>query len=254
MSLPGQTGSRLSFYISALFQCMPQQSSHTAILVFIRTAAEEAGAKDFNTCLRWRARRRVAALLNDHTRNVAKKTGLPVVVVTSAHQEGTHFGERFANALATTFQKGYKSVIAIGNDCLTLSPATIRQAAGSLRHAPFVFGPCRDGGVYLFGIHSAAFNKTELTRLPWQSETLLGGLMAYAGSRTVSLLPQAVDADDAASLKAALYSMRCQRRLKHCLENVLRPSVHNFTLLYLRFPSVKLPGQMLLRAPPAFLC
>lgn len=253
LSMPGQTVSGLTSYISGLIQAMLRKRSNTAILVFIRSAAEEAAAKDFGSRLGQNARRRISGLLNNRARQVARGTGLPVLVVSGRQQQGSDFGERFAHALAGAFAQGFDKVIAIGNDCLTLSPATVQRAAEELEQASYVFGPSRDGGVYLLGMCAEKFDKNVFIQLPWQTENLFRGLADYAGDENIALLPHADDADDEAGLTAALSSLQSNRPLRRRLENVLRLTITLAAYPPVSFRMVAAVRQFLLRAPPA-LC
>ena len=56
---------------------------HTAILVFVRRAQEEARAKRFTNSGGYVVNRRIAALLNERVIQLARGTGLPTYVISS---------------------------------------------------------------------------------------------------------------------------------------------------------------------------
>lgn len=137
-----------------------------AILIFAQSAKREASQKKLG--------RSVALFkeLNRQTISTAQKTGLPYYVCSEKEQEGTHFGERFTNALSAIYAKGYDQIIAIGNDTPHLNANHLLAAQEQLATAPIVIGPSTDGGFYLLGLHKSHFVPRELTKLPWQSSQL----------------------------------------------------------------------------------
>ncbi len=203
---------------------MQTHPPHTALLVFIRSAEEEARHKCFGRGLSRRANRRIAALLNRRVLAMARRSGLPCFVVRSAQQRGATFGERFTHAVEGVFAQGFERVLAIGNDCLRLDAGTLRRAAQALEGTEALAGPACDGGVYLLGLHRAAFQAEAFQKLPWQTEALFEAFQKYCsqrGSRLV-LVPPAHDADDAASLLNSLAELG----FEHPLRRRLLPLLH----------------------------
>ena len=99
-------------------------SNHNAaILLFSRTATAEAAAKPL--AMGKRSAESVADFMVNHIKKLTAKTKLPVFFFSEKQQRGDTFGERFANAFEDVFALGYQNVIAIGNDCLTVSTADI---------------------------------------------------------------------------------------------------------------------------------
>lgn len=125
---------------------MPPQQPNTAVLLFIRSGHEEARVKNFGDHLHHQSRCRIARLLNANARKVAASAGVPVVVVTGAQQRGSTFGQRFANAIESTFQLGYENVVAIGNDCLSLSQGHLKKAIQRLQDLFENTKGCRNAG------------------------------------------------------------------------------------------------------------
>jgi glycosyltransferase A (GT-A) superfamily protein (DUF2064 family) len=153
-------------------------SHSVAILLFSRTAGEEALHKPFSN--RGRAvNRRIAGHFISHAEHTARRTGLPVVHVSSAQQRGNTFGERLANAFGLVFAQGYAQVIAIGNDCPYLTPGLLREAAARLQTQPVVLGPARDGGAYLIGLSLDSFRGDDFRQLAWQTPAFYESLLTY---------------------------------------------------------------------------
>ena len=229
---------------------MLKNQSNTAVLIFIRSEQEEARVKNFGSQLPKNARLKIAHLLNRQVKKVAAQAGVPVLVVTSAMQSGQTFGERFAGAIERAFNLGFENVISIGNDCLSLTPAMLRQAIAGLQVQDFVFGPSEDGGVYLLGLNVRQFRLQAFTHLPWQTENLFAALISYGQNDNISLLPTATDADDEVSLAAALRSMKCSLSLKKSIENILQPFSRIFVFLKKCLPNNFKAYHFSLRAPP----
>lgn len=178
---------------------------NTAILIFSRTAEEEARAKTFSPRQSHVANRRIAQSLIRHTAATARKTGLPVFTCFSRDQRGSHFGERLANAMQAVFAQGYARVIAIGNDSPEISAALLLRAARGLAEQNLVLGPAPDGGVYLIGMHRAVFDPKRFTSLPWQSDHLSESWTTYF-SGAITWLPAVHDIDRAGDLRRYLQS------------------------------------------------
>jgi glycosyltransferase A (GT-A) superfamily protein (DUF2064 family) len=152
-------------------------TQNTAILLFSRTAKIEAKAK--HLALGKRASESVAALVIKTNYKKAHDSQLPVFIITEHQQRGTTFGERFANAFEDVFKKGFEKVIAIGNDCLTITTQEILNAADALNHGASVLGPTQDRGAYLIGLHKDHFHKQAFQELNWQSAATLTDLISY---------------------------------------------------------------------------
>ncbi|GMN10082.1 hypothetical protein MTsPCn9_15030 [Croceitalea sp. MTPC9] len=134
----------------------------TAILIFANSASTEFEQKPFA---------KSAALfeaLNKETLAKVKKTKLPYFHFTEKEQLGTSFGERFVNAIQEVYQKGFDTIITIGNDSPQLKTAHLLDAYKQLQLGKTVLGPTFDGGFYLMGLHKANFDASLFERLPWQ--------------------------------------------------------------------------------------
>jgi glycosyltransferase A (GT-A) superfamily protein (DUF2064 family) len=200
-------------------------SHATAILLFSRTAGEEALHKPFSN--RGTAvNRRIAGHFIAHAGDTARRSGLPVVHVSSAQQRGETFGERLAHAFRLVFAQGYTRVLAIGNDCPYLTPGLLREAAARLQTQPVVLGPARDGGAYLIGLSAGSFREAAFCGLAWQTPSFYASLRAYCRTHGLAYaeLPPHHDLDnrcDVARFLGAHHRCEPLRRLTRCLANLL---------------------------------
>ena len=80
----------------------------TAILIFANSAEFEAVQKPF------RSSETLFDALNEQTIKIVEKTGLPYFHFSEKNQYGATFGERFANAIQSIYDKGFQTVITIG--------------------------------------------------------------------------------------------------------------------------------------------
>lgn len=138
----------------------------TAILVFVNSAKEELLHKPIL------GGEQLFVELTQKTRAIAERSGLPFFVVTEKNQIGTTFGERFINAVQSTYDLGFENVITIGNDTPHLKKQHLVESARQLENNKFVLGPSADGGFYLMGLHKSQFNPDTFLNLPWQSKDL----------------------------------------------------------------------------------
>ncbi len=221
---------------------------NTAILIFIRSNKEEAQIKNFEYQLNFQSNHRVVALLNQHTKKIARQSGLPTFIITSTQQKGNSFGERLANAFQAIYQKGYDSVIAIGNDCLYLTPTFLKETATQLSIKKVVLGPTIDGGVYIIGLHKCQFQKTTFQNFAWQKQQLFTQLQAHF--EHYEILPTLSDADDAQSLQQSLSQLPFLNLLKKQLEQILQTIHTAFFIIKNAFRSSYQIVYKPLRAPP----
>ena len=170
---------------------------HTAILVFALSSDEEQKRKKI------RNGHELFNVLSEHTLKIVAKTGLPHFLITEKEQEGDSFGERFTNAIQAVFNKGYGSIITIGNDSPQLKTSHIQRAALLLTGNKSVIGPSADGGFYLMGLHRADFNADHFKDLPWQTSNLACRLkMEFSNtSHEIVILDRLFDIDDSHDLR-----------------------------------------------------
>ena len=138
----------------------------TAILIFANSSAREAHIKPFVNA------EAVFSTLNSEIISKVKKTNLPYFIVDEHEQIGRTFGERFANAIQGIYNKGYDTVISVGNDTPQLKTSQILKANTQISEDNFVLGPSQNGGFYLLALHQSNFDFETFIKLPWQTSKI----------------------------------------------------------------------------------
>jgi uncharacterized protein len=151
---------------------MTKMTGSTAILIFSRTAAQEAAVKTFDGPSGKSGNALIARGLIRRTLRTARSTGLPVFLHYDRQDKNTRFGARLADAIESVFDRGFARVIAIGADSPELQGRTLLDAGHKLDERPIVLGPAADGGVYLIGFDRAAYQRAQFIDLPWQTGRL----------------------------------------------------------------------------------
>lgn len=174
----------------------------TAVLIFAKSSQEE---KKFKSFAKGDA---FIDELNENILQTVKKSKLPYFLFTEKEQTGKTFGERFSNAIQAVFDKGFDSVITVGNDTPELTKKHILQAANEISKSKCVVGPSIDGGFYLMGLSRKQFDEISFLELPWQTKSLEKSIsFQIAATQTeVRKLDTLLDVDCASDLKA-LYQL-----------------------------------------------
>ena len=169
-----------------------------------------------------RAHQQVWRTLQQHSRQQAAATGLPVRLWDAAQQVGSTFAERLTHALSTLQQEGWQRVIIIGDDCPELRHMQLTTAARALENGHSVLGPDKEGGAYLIGLALAAFNPATFLTLPWQTDHLLPAL-AERLSQTGPLhtLSAQQDVDTLYALQQLVHSHRLVLPLQRMLSSLI---------------------------------
>ena len=169
----------------------------TAILVFANSAKKELTSKPIPKG------KTLFETLTKETLQKVKKTGLPYFHISEKEQKGFSFGERFTNAIAAIFEKGYENIITIGNDTPQLQTAHLLKTKTALAAGKTVLGPSIDGGFYLMGLHKSNFDSEIFKRLPWQRFSLLHRISIILGQSDALLykLPRLRDVDTLKDVK-----------------------------------------------------
>ncbi len=175
---------------------MNNTTSNTALILFTRTAAEEAKAKKFSYKIGRKGNEIIASKLIAHATSLAHKAGIAFFVFTEKEQKEGHFGTKLASAYQEIFDKGYERVISIGNDCPSLDRHTLKTAIEELQHHDAVIGPAKDGGVYLLGLNKSEFDLKRFERLKWKTDQLVQDILdnLNEGAKT-NCLPTLADID-----------------------------------------------------------
>ncbi|MCY7329456.1 MAG: DUF2064 domain-containing protein [Saprospiraceae bacterium] len=201
---------------------MSTEFDQTAVLIFSRSASQEAAVKVFDPAAGKTRNKAIAQSLIQRARKVARRSKLPVFFHSTAAQSAGSFGENFADALETVFGKGYRHIIAIGNDCPALCSQDLLLAAQHLTETALVFGPASDGGTYLLGIRREAYDRSAFLQIDWQTPLVLTQLQDYAQGDFICLTEKS-DVDSLADLAQVLRTDALPVLLKHRLARFLQP-------------------------------
>ena len=229
------------------------QHNSTALILFTRSQLEEAKAKDFSEVHSLRSNSQIAGHLISHAEKTARRTGLPCFVINSNLQHGNTFGEKLSDAFQQIFALGFEDVIAIGNDCPTLTAQDLQCAAFQLKNTQAVLGPSTDGGLYLIGLNKKAFNATSFAQLPWETSMVSNILQNYLKEQSLQFVLTEVkeDIDFGKQLAAFLDFNTIDFKLRIMLRSIL-DSIGNRSGKQFQHP-VALNHRIYtsLRAPPA---
>lgn len=175
---------------------MKKPASHIALVLFARTAAEEAAHKKLLPASLASRQEPVFEAFTNSSLALLAATGLPYFLISSAQQQGETFGERLYRALDQTFAQGFDQVVVVGNDCPQLSVQDLQQAAGLLHQHGSVLGPCRNGGVYLLGLNKTVFEKLGgFGQIAWQTPVVYQQLRDCLQQQGASVASLAAYAD-----------------------------------------------------------
>ncbi|WP_300980317.1 DUF2064 domain-containing protein [Nonlabens sp.] len=130
----------------------------------------------------------VMEVLNTRVMQTVKSTGIDYFHFTEQEQYGLNFGERLSNSIQEVFDKGYESVICLGNDTPLLTRSLIQDAAVALKKGTAVNGMSLDGGLYLIGLQKNGFDEVSFGALPWQSSGLAHAFHNYQASQNQNVL------------------------------------------------------------------
>ncbi|WP_170170422.1 TIGR04282 family arsenosugar biosynthesis glycosyltransferase [Hymenobacter perfusus] len=201
---------------------MISAAAPVAILLFARSAGQEAAHKRFVSHGKAGANVRAAAQLTAHAAATARQLGVDFLHVDSRQQRGRTFGERLAGAMQQAFAAGYEHLLVIGNDCPQLNLLLLRQALAALQKNGSVIGPATDGGVYLLGVARTRFDPDTWATLPWQTASLgkvLAAELARTGVKHGPGLPALPDVDNEQDL-ARVLRQALPRRLQRALRQL----------------------------------
>lgn len=197
--------------------------SNTAILLFAQTAKADALHKPL-------AQNGVLMdVLNEKVTTTAKASGLDFYHFTEAEQRGVGFGNRFTNSVQDVFDKGYESIICLGNDTPLLTVQLVNDAALALKNGKAVSGKSYDGGLYLIGLHKDKFDFDAFNSLPWQSSQLAMSFDDYieAQYQQITILQPLADLDTKQDLEDFLSGKDARRSIiRLILSTLSRKQTH----------------------------
>jgi hypothetical protein len=203
----------------------PLKSNSVAVLIFANSSNEELKNKAISNG------HTLFDSLTEHTLNTVNRTGLPYFLLTEKEQNGITFGERFVNAINFVFDKGFESVITLGNDTPHLNTNDILRAACSVSRNEFVLGPSTDGGFYLMGLHKCQFHEVDFRYLPWQTNSLSKTIAALIEAQNYKVMRFHVlqDLDNLSDLKKVLNGYRTiSKEILKTILSLLTPMTRNF--------------------------
>ncbi len=225
----------------------------TALLLFARTARNEALEKKFLPAGTISDNYRVAGTLLEQTRQTLGNSGYPTIITYDTDQRGADFNERLANAIEDVFALGYEKVISVGSDTPLLTEKHLKEAAGALNDHQMVIGPSRDGGVYLLGFTRQAYHKIRFLQLPWLTASLQQHLVYYADriNGNFLFLEELADVDGATDLLQLLKELPDNHFLYRFLLGLLQVKPVRVTTHHLPFSIRELQSALGRRGPPA---
>lgn len=164
---------------------MNSVGNHTALLLFSRSADDEANHKKVVEGKANKNRLVIDTLIN-RSKKIAKESKLPLFIHTEKEQTGNSFGEKIHASVSSIIDQGFENVIIIGNDCLKLSAQHILAAAGELNFNDQVFAPTKKGGVSIIGLKKSTFS-FEFKNIRWQTALTFQDLCDLAGKNNFSV-------------------------------------------------------------------
>lgn len=228
--------------------------SETALLLFTRTAEDEARNKSLSGRQINKLDKKISEILIAHAKRIAQKSGMPFFTIDSDHQVGKTFGERLTNAYNDLFALGYTKVISIGNDCLSLTVSDLSDAEEAMHHNSAAIGRSSSGGAYLIGIDSELFEKAAFENLNWNTPQLFDSLIQYLTLRGkgVCLLRGQRDVNTTLDLKRELKSIPQIFSLRLRIISLLNSFFKLCTFLEDAFTDI-VKSYSISRAPPTYL-
>jgi rSAM/selenodomain-associated transferase 1 len=110
-------------------------------------------------------------------------------------QSDGDLGRRLDIAFADAFSAGCQRVLAIGSDCIELTPEIFREAWDALETDDVVLGPVSDGGYYLIALKAA--HPALFSGIAWSTDAVLAQTERAAAASRLSVyrLPALHDVD-----------------------------------------------------------
>ncbi|MGV3641892.1 MAG: TIGR04282 family arsenosugar biosynthesis glycosyltransferase [Adhaeribacter sp.] len=232
---------------------MKQPDSHTALVLFARSAREEVCHKNLLPQLPASRQEEVFEAFNHRSLALLAATGLPYFLVSSDQQQGHTFGERLHQALAQTFARGFRQVIVVGNDCPQLSVPDLMNAAALLEKHGAVLGPDHHGGIYLLGLQKDVFEQTSgFSQVAWQTPFVAQQLKNLLQQEVTGLfcLTAYGDINTPTDFRRALRQRLFTRSLRHRLSRLVYSLLPPIPQLNFVFSPIQSHPAALFRGPP----
>lgn len=192
-------------------------------------------------------------VLNQNVRKTVEETGIDYYHFTENEQRGLGFGERFSNSVQDVFNKGYTSVICLGNDTPLLTAQLINAAAIALNKGKAVKGKSFDGGLYLIGLQKDNFDVAAFKALPWQSSLLAIAFHDFIAAQNLELkvLQPLADIDTQEDLENFLAGKDARNRLIRLLISTLLHKLNIYKLYTHQTVSISLKQHLNKGSPVA---
>ena len=107
-------------------------------------------------------------------------------------QKGSNLGERMHLAFDSGFRSGFEKVLLVGSDCPDISQDMVEKAFRELEDSDMVIGPSRDGGYYLIGFSSHAYDPDIFEGIKWSTPVVLSQTLEIAERKGLSTARLAV--------------------------------------------------------------
>jgi len=235
---------------------LKKNASHTALLLFARTADEEVHYKNLLPGQPLKKQKALFQHLNIRAEHLLKATQLPYFIFNASHQQGETFGARLHAALAAVFSHGFENVMVIGNDCPALLPGDIQKAANQLLLRDVVLGPTLKGGIYLLGLTRKIFEQTDnLEEIRWQTGKVVEDLSTFFKLKetAIFLLPKYTDVNQPGDLKKVVKN----KNVSHLIRKIYFGSLCIKHWLSYKSPALELTysliSHLVFRGPPKFI-
>ena len=140
-----------------------QPKPRTALLLFNYSEKQKASLKKIAPRINEQSLKSLIGRLNKRAKKITSQADLPFFQLNANSKQ--NFGEQLYQAYEDLFLLGYDQVIGISNDCPELNANDLRLAEEGLTENDFVFGPAKDGGLYLLGLKKEKVSKKQFVGL-----------------------------------------------------------------------------------------
>lgn len=201
-------------------KCIKDYSITTVILLFAQGENIESVSKPI-TCqkkqnvLLWKK-------MNNRVLNTIQKTNIPYFISDENNQIGNSFGEKITHSIQTIFNKGFKKVIVVGNDCIELQVQHLLDASHKLQTNDVVLGADFNGGAYLIGVSKSSFNATEFATIAWQTRFVFDELKQLFKEIKTAFTPNLNDCNSAFDFKKAVHKLAFSDSFKNLILSLLQ--------------------------------
>lgn len=164
------------------------------------------------------AARRIASFMLTRTLKAARASGCRVIVYVApdsacrgaaghASFPGFELKPQGGGGLTERLSRGFREappgpVLFIGADAPDVTPARLRKSVARLRQCDAVFGPARDGGFWLFGLHKGPRTRPPFGGVRWSGPHAMEDVWSrLPPASRIGLLDRLIDIDEVADWK-----------------------------------------------------